>query len=70
MKKFDPIDIFFIALITTYFITLLCIGITFLCKCFNRKKEVAEDLNASEVSKNDDILKKNIDIKKKDKKRK
>ena len=30
MGKFDPIDIFFIALISAYFVTLICIGITFL----------------------------------------
>lgn len=37
MRKFDPIDIFFIAIITTYFITLICIGITFLCIKLSKK---------------------------------
>lgn len=38
MRKFDPIDIFFIAIITTYFITLICIGITFLYIKFSKNK--------------------------------
>ena len=56
MGKFDPIDIFFIALISTYFITLICIGITFLCIYFSKKKKaktsepVVVSLEEKEVS--------------------
>ena len=43
MGKFDPIDIFFIALISAYFITLFCIGITFLyIKLTKNKKDTVE----------------------------
>lgn len=38
MKKFDPIDVFFIAMISTYFIVLISIGITFLCITFSNNK--------------------------------
>ena len=44
MGKFDPIDIFFIALISAYFITLFCIGITFLyMKLTKNKKTRAQE---------------------------
>lgn len=44
MRKFDPIDIFFIALISAYFITLFCIGITFLyIKLTKNKRNVMQE---------------------------
>ena len=39
MGKFDPIDIFFIAIISTYFITLICVGISFLCIALSKRKK-------------------------------
>ena len=51
MRKFDPIDIFFIAIISAYFITLICLGITFLCIAFSKKKKEKklESLEVKEV---------------------
>lgn len=45
MRKFDPIDIFFIALISAYFITLICIGITLLVTKikFSKKPKTVEE---------------------------
>ena len=50
MRKFDPIDIFFIAIISAYFITLICIGITFLCIAFSkRRKRAISPLEEKEI---------------------
>ena len=43
MSKFDTIDIFFIAIISTYFITLFCVGITFLWIAIKNQKMKKSD---------------------------
>ena len=70
MRKFDPIDIFFISLISAYFITLFCIGITFLYikltkdKKTKVSKEVKVDIgsvkNKKKISKS--MVKKDFDF--------
>ena len=64
MGKFDPIDIFFIAIISTYFIALICVGITFLCITISKReknKQLVLKGNASvvEVKEEDVVHKKN-----------
>ena len=49
MGKFDPIDIFFIAIISTYFITLICVGITFLCIFLSKRKKEKQVLLTQKV---------------------
>ena len=64
MGKFDPIDIFFIAIISTYFITLICIGITFLCIAISKNKK-NKSLNGSQ-----NVIKEEVIVDKKPKKEK
>ena len=47
MKKFDPIDIFFIAIISAYFITILCIGITLIIIKISKHKNKPKKLETT-----------------------
>src|SRR5699024_352770 len=63
MGKFDPIDIFFIAIISTYFITLICIGFTFLFMWLsNREKKSTKFVPNMEILK--DVVEESVKLKK------